>query len=292
MRKILPIVLVSVVSFLTGACDFINPEEDTPSFIRIEEITVEEEAEIYGANSSKIVDAWVYINDNPLGTFELPVNIPALHEGQNKITILPGIMLNGISNTRSVYPFYKKIEGTIELVPGETNNNYASITTRYKDDITLPMSLQEDFESAGIKFEKYGDSDTIFYKVNDPSIVDQKYGGEYAGAIYLTEELNLLEVATNEYYSLPKDQSAVFLEFDYKTNQIFSVGFIANNYVHPYEVLNVNKKDQWNKIYLNLTIPIRKFIYANKFKIYFRAIKDPDLEKSKIYLDNIKLIYE
>ncbi len=290
MRKILPIVIVAVVYFLAGACDFVNPEEDTPAFIRIEEIAVEEE-EIFGTNSSKIVDAWVYINDNPLGTFELPVTIPALHEGENKITILPGIMLNGISNTRSVYPFYEKIEGTIELTTGETNKNYAAITTRYKDNITLPMQIQEDFESAGVKFEKYGDSDTMFYKINDPSIIDQQYGGDFAGAIYLTEEHNLFEVATNEYYSLPKDQSPVFLEFDYKNNQIFSVGFIANNYVHPYEVLSINKKDQWNKIYLNLTSPIKKFIYANKFKIYIRAQKDPELEKANIYLDNIKLIY-
>lgn len=290
MRNILLIVISVFWLFFSWACDFINPEEDTPSFIRIEEITVEEE-EVHGANSSKIVDAWVYINDNPLGTFELPVTIPALHEGENKITILPGIMLNGISNTRSVYPFYEKIEGTIELTPGETNNSYASITTKYKDEITLPMAVQEDFESAGFKFEKFGDSDTTFYKVNDPYIIHQEYGGEYAGAIYLTEEHDLFEVATNEFYSLPKDQSPVFLEFDYKTNQIFSVGFIANNYANPYQVLNINKKDQWNKIYLNLTSPIKKFVYANKFKIYFSAKKNPDLEKTKIYLDNIKLIY-
>lgn len=86
-----------------------------PSYLYIEKIGLNTQYE-QGTASHKITDAWVYVDETLIGAFELPATIPILTEGLKKITIRPGIKLNGISNTRAIYPYFTPIVKDIALV--------------------------------------------------------------------------------------------------------------------------------------------------------------------------------
>ena len=60
--------LFLTILFFLFSCEVINNEEDIPSIITIESI------EVNGNHSSKITDAWVYI-DNEFQDFDIPQNI-------------------------------------------------------------------------------------------------------------------------------------------------------------------------------------------------------------------------
>ena len=59
-----------------------------------------------GTNSEKITDAWIYVNGNLEGVYELPATIPLHYEGLKNLVIYPGIKRNGIAADRKKYPFY------------------------------------------------------------------------------------------------------------------------------------------------------------------------------------------
>lgn len=277
------ILLLSVAS-----CNIINPDEPIPAYIQIDAISLQTN-ETQGTSSSKIVDAWVYIDEKTIGAFELPATIPVLSEGAHEIKIIPGVMLNGIAATRAVYPFYKTIISQIELTPGEVNNTFASITTTYNDDVVFPFDYEENFESGGTIFEKVGDSDTVMTRSTDSEHLMPVYGGNACGAIYMDENHDLFESATIEFYHIP--QTNVFLEFNYRTNNHFSVGLMTGTGAFA-ELLFITPKSEWNKIYFNLTPYIADNNYTSSFKIYFNADLDFENEEALILLDNIKLLYK
>ena len=70
--------------------------------------------------TDNITDAWVYLNDNLQGVYELPANFPVLAKGNQTLRVKAGIKLNGISSTRSPYPFYESFIDTIDLKLNET----------------------------------------------------------------------------------------------------------------------------------------------------------------------------
>lgn len=68
-----------------------------PSYIHIEKIDVSTVYELYGSDSHKITDAWVYVDGDLQGIYELPATFPILATGQHTIMVRPGIKLNGIA---------------------------------------------------------------------------------------------------------------------------------------------------------------------------------------------------
>ena len=74
-----------------------------PGFIKINDISLNSNI------STNITDAWVYIDDNLQGVYELPTNFPILEEGIHKLRIKAGIKDNGIGGTRIPYPFYSDL---------------------------------------------------------------------------------------------------------------------------------------------------------------------------------------
>lgn len=293
IRSFIKIFAALLVLMNLVACDFINPSEETPSYIRIDTMILHSDT-WHGTNSAKITDAWVYINDKSVGVYELPAEFPVLNWGECKVKIRPGIMLNGMAGTRTFYPFYQLIEKNIVLNENEAINDLLVLDVYYEDDVALPFEYQEDFESGGTIFEKQTNSDTNIFKVKDTAFAGQyvmpEFGGNYSGAIVLSDSADFCEIATLEYYALPKDYSPIFLEMNFKANHSFYVGYINTLGYKSFE-FEVFPSDTWNKIYLNYTSFIGDNSYSNKFKICIRATKDTSEEDVIILLDNLKLIY-
>ena len=108
--------LFFIILLFLFSCEVINNEEDIPSIITIESI------ELDGNHSSKITDAWVYIDNEFKGVFPLPANFPVLNTGELEIIIEAGIKKNGISSSRENYPFFTSFEVNRELLENQNTS--------------------------------------------------------------------------------------------------------------------------------------------------------------------------
>ena len=99
------------------SCQIIDRPEKAPSFIQIDDFQFSISNNNQGTSSEKITDAWIYLNGNLEGAYELPATIPLHYEGIQELSIYPGIKRNGISADRKKYPFYTQFDTTINLIP-------------------------------------------------------------------------------------------------------------------------------------------------------------------------------
>jgi hypothetical protein len=280
-------IFVVLYIFLFSSCEIYNPQEAIPSYIHIEKINLTTTTN-QGTNSNKITDAWVYIDDQSIGAFELPATFPVLFEGNHKITIKAGIKVSGISMTRAVYPFYEIYSQDANLVKDSIININPSVIYNSSN----IFHWKENFEDGGITIEKTTQSDTSITKTSN---IAEVFEDVYSGVIYLDETRPFFEGQSIADYNIPLGQT-VFLELNYKTNNQFTIGVTAqySNSISKNEILVVNKSSEWNKIYINLSERIRDLYNNNNpptYKILFRATKETDVSQAKILLDNIKLLY-
>ena len=297
--------IVSVFS----SCQKFSGDQTIPAYIRIESISIQTNYEEEGAPSSNITDAWVYINNEAIGAYELPAVFPVLAKGVTEVRVDPGIKLNGIAALRTPYPFYKSIVQDVMLVEGEEVNLnsdtmfmgdeyvlYTMTTTYYSN---LEFVWMEDFEDPSISLDSTSKSLTDMGRTepaNSPEAFLASYS-KYSGVMALTEDKYLIDVATNvgnsDGFILPKVGEFIFLEFDYKNNNYFTTGYYAREEAqiiqHP--VLNMNPTSEWKKIYVNLTPGVSSQINAIDFNIFFGAYKETVVSEPRILIDNIKLIH-
>lgn len=122
---------------------------------------------------SKIVDAWVYTDNDLEGAFELPASFPVLKSGQSIIRIQPGIKLNGIAETRAPYPFFDTISIPASLTR-ENELELETLTASYK--ASTVFAWMEDFEDPSISMDTTNRSDVKLVRVviSQPSPVHSR----------------------------------------------------------------------------------------------------------------------
>ncbi len=270
---------------LITSCEVFDKDEKIPSYIHIDKFDFTTTSE-QGSSSNKITDAWVYIDDQVIGAFELPVTFPVLWEGTHTITVKPGIKLNGIAGARAIYPFYKPFSKSITLYPDSIIK--IAPTSSFSD--AAKIVWYEAFEDGGITLEKTYRSDTNIFKTSD---ITKRFEGDYSGIVNMDADHEFFEIKSSTSYILPQGGSAVFLELNYKCNQEFSVGVFANTPSQSLqsEVLIINKSDTWNKIYVNLTGRVSANSDAINYNVFFGAFKSADVAVPEILLDNIRLVH-
>ena len=136
--------LITSLLFLFS-CEVINTEEDIPSIITIESIEVDE------IHSSKITDAWVYIDNEFQGVFPYPI-FPVLKTGQQEI-IEAGIKKNGISSSRENYPYFTSYVVNSELL----ENQNTSFSPKVSYSLTS-FPYNENFEGVGTSLNVVSES--------------------------------------------------------------------------------------------------------------------------------------
>lgn len=277
MRNVKNYILVLVIVFGFNSCSKDGFEATIPSYISIDKFTITTNYATQGTNSSNITDAWVYIDNDLVGIFELPAKFPVLKEGSVKIDVYPGIKENGISERRSRYLFYNTYSEQITLEKGKTLNltpvtSYTSGTNFY---------WLEDFESASLPFSYSAISDTVVYKTSS-----DVFEGFYSGKVSMIPGMDFFECYTQAFTTLPRNKT-VFLELNFKTNQPVLVGLYADS--DQVGVFYLNTTDTWKKIYLNFTEPIKTRSNASQYKIFFgfqSKVDYPDFA-----FDNLKIVH-
>jgi hypothetical protein len=283
--------LVLVALIALQSCRKFEGDQTVPAYLRIDTIFKQTDYASYGSSTHNITDAWVYVNDVFIGTFELPATFPVLAKGLNNLEIRPGIKLNGISATRVYYPFYQPVViQDFNFV--EDSIRSVSLTTLYYETTVMPWS--EDFEEVSLSLEKTQRSDTTINKTqpaNSQEALLSAYSA-FSGVVHLKGDVNRFELATAEYFSLPGQGSPVFLEIDYKCDRPFGVGVFVEEFstITAAPLLIVNSISRWNKIYINLGPNISRFGPTARFKVYLDGTLGDD-DEARFYFDNIKLVH-
>ena len=272
-----------------ASCQKNNLQPGIPAFITVESLGLTTDYSIQGSNSHKITDVWVYVDDQSIGAFEIPATIPVLKEGTGTLRLQPGIKLNGIASTRIPNPFYKPIIiNNFNFIPDSIIK--VGGTSIYYENVAF--AWMEDFEGVSISIDTTSKSKTKM--VLTPSGTDQTFEGAHSGKIELDSDHNLFEGASFQAFALPTDGTPVAIEMDYKNNSMFTVGIFAQSASQIIQdpVIYLNPKDDWNKIYINLTNKLWQDSQdILDYKIFFGAVLQGDETEATILIDNIKLIY-
>jgi hypothetical protein len=284
LRSSIRLILFLPAIIFIASCDKFQGDQTIPSYIHIDNFTITTNMS-QGSSSSKISDVWIDVDYDLVGAFQMPSTFPVLKSGRQLVSLWAGIKMNGIASSRIRYPFFQPDTMYVDLSEGKIINLSPS-TTYYPSTVFVWM---ENFEQGGISMEKTAKSDTNMIRISDPQLV---FEGGFSGAVYLDDAHPLVEVSTIDAWSLPRDGTPVFLEMNYKTNNLFTVGVygINSSTIIQQPVIVLNHFDTWNKIYINLTPTVDGMTSAAEYKIFIGATKEDGVAQPAIYIDNMKLV--
>ncbi len=252
-------------------------------YLKSDQVTVNTNLVLQGTGTHNITELYVYVNGKFQGAYPQVNNIPIpmLEQGKNvKINLVAGIKNNGIAATRINYPFY-------DLYVLDTLANQSTIITKnisfgYKSGVDFP--LVEGFDS-GIKLIKSPVSDTGVVVTNDGTGITGNFG-----RITLSTANKFARIESALQYTLPKGESNLYLELDYRSNVEFEVGVLGENNEEK-STIRITPKDNWSKIYISLADAVNREPKYNKHKLYIKAVTNGDNPKLKLDLDNIKIVH-
>ena len=299
-----------IILFLFFSCRKFEGDQTVPAYITIDSLTLFTNYETQGANSQKILNVWIYVDADLAGIYELPVFVPVLTHGKHNLTLEAGINMNGISATRVPYPMYRSINQEVNFTENQVININGGFNT--VDNDTVPYKFQttyqdnckfiwmEDFEDPSISLDSIVTSKTNICRTtpaDNPAAFLSEHS-KYSGYIKLDSDKNFFRIATNvgndEGFELPQGNNwPIFLEFNFKCNNVFTIGIYANeiSQVIRKPILNLLPTSTWNKIYVNLKPIVNSSVEAVDFNIFFEGYLETGINEAEIYLDNIKLIY-
>ena len=301
------LLFATVATVQLSSCKKFEGSQTVPAYIRIDTVGVSCDYTTYGANTHKIIDAWVYVDDNIVGCYELPTVFPVLKEGKHKVAIYPGIARDGIRNLRADYPFMAPWEDSIVFVKAEA----VTLTPMFHyypigvdENMHICPDLKEDFEDGTIQFEATSGSDASIELVFDGPVMPNHPGDpstyKCAKLVLNSEEQNFRIVTSAELKGLPTKGSACMLEMDYKCSDTCHVGLLYfKDYALTAESIvrlrptGVSGQEpvEWNKIYINIGPYLVDNETAEYFKIYFSSWDPRNSGTQYFYFDNLKLIY-
>ena len=252
-----------------------------PAYIKIENIYLGE-----NDSNSTITDAWVYINGQLQGVYELPAKFPVLEDGNANIKVYAGIKNNGIASDRVIYPFYSSDTTNKVLTINASTEIYPTVNIKENIDGQF-----DDFDN-GYSFN----SDTRFQKLANGPYGD--YGSLSLNSLSDTDSIFFTEINYQDFPlsfdNVPQQGSPTYMELDYKNNTSFLVGMYINFPNSPTlekGLLWINPKEDWNKIYIDLTQTVSEAIGAETFSIFIKMQRDSNLDENKLDFDNIRIIH-
>lgn len=300
MKKILFTIAIALIIGLSSCHRFEGPS--VPAYIYVDTCYLTSNYYTTGANTHKITDVWVYVDDQTIGCYEIPATVPILQHGKHKLSLRAGIKVNGIAATRSWYPFFKtKDYEDFELEADSIKT--VRPTFEYYDANTVHVAWMEDFESAAVSLTPTAQSDTNIMRTNNQSEAYISNYSSFSGKVVLPagSSTTCAIASFNEFTNLPTTGSACMLEMDYKASfDSLTVGVIysINNSVTQWPLLRLAATDtindipanKWRKMYVNIGPIVVANSTAEYFKIYFEA-SNSGAKTQYFYLDNIKLLY-
>ena len=287
-RKFLHILSFSVFLILLLAqtsCEKFSGDQTVPAYVKVDSIRLTTNYSTQGTAIHNITDAWVYIDGQLIGTFQLPATFPILQQGSHTLIVLPGVKKDGIASTRISYPFYQEITKTINLVPDKTLD-FGTLSTTYAT--KTKFIWREDFDDVAITLDTTAAATTKIKQTSSNSPLTLE--GLHSAIIELDTVGATFACVSHSTFTIPN--SAVFLEMNFNINTSLIVGVYVTTFGIIYEVpiITLNPtNDKWKKIYIDLTTTLNAYTGATKFRVYY-YLKNTTGDHYRILLDNIKVL--
>jgi hypothetical protein len=271
-----------VFGFLSG-CSVLDPAEDVPSYIHIGSMSLSTIGG-QGSSTAEITDAWIFMDGNLIGAFQLPCTVPILAEGNHNFVIRGGVKENGLSSERAIYPSWKGWEGTLTLTRGQKVSIDPVITYFPAQDFI--NTFMEDFDAVGTGLTADADSRGRIALDSDA----YAFEGRHSGHIHLNNTDTTFFVGSSvNAYLLPSSHEA-WVEFNYWSDAPFTCGVVdANNSASRVPWVTVGPNWKWGKIYIRLNDGLLGD-QSIHYKIYFAMLNTGFQTDMNLYLDNIKLL--
>lgn len=265
-------VLLGLSTILTSGC---KPDgQQIPSYIRIDSFTVTTNYATQGSASHKITNPWVFVNDDAQGVFELPTLAPLLFAGNHEISILAGVLKDGKSVERIVYPFYSLFSQDVLMNPGGVDTLMPTVS--YLQQTTF-LAI-EDWDAGSSAFG--------ITRTTDPT---QIFEGNGSGIVQVDQATPTV-ITESDLLPIPANGSEVFLELDYKNESVFDIFLHDTETLQDHYIITITPKSIWNKVYVDLTAPVNRNP-ADEYRIKFRSDLAAGDNQAINLWDNIKILH-
>ena len=275
--------LLVLVAF--GSCNIINPTEPIPTYIHLDSFAFTGNPAL-GTSSHNIKVAYVYLNNQSIGIFDLPATIPVIMDKTGVILVTPGVYQNGLTGTPVQYPYYRSDTFTLAPNPGQIFT--PKLKTSYFDFTKLATNI--DFEGgAGNNPFKPLTGDTLRKTTN----TTQVFEGSGSGLIDFQNGRDTSESTTSSVIVLEPNVDS-YIELDYKCTVPFTVGLYAGNVgtssQYAYLVGFYPSPNKWTKAYISLRTFVSTYQTSDKnYNILLKAINDAG-SNGYVLVDNIKIV--
>lgn len=287
------ILLLSAGLFSTiSSCNLFTPPVVIPCYGHIDSMPlIITNPNVQGTSANGINTAWVYVDDNPVGAFQMPCTFPIIATtGAHSVSIFAGIEDYGEPQNRLKYPFYTSYNLTgVALTQGATVK--FKPTTGYTSFTDIPFLDDFDNDNGFPKIQdtvKSSHDTTLFiiYANKNPNV----YQGTASGEVYIDANHTGFHGLTDT-LMLANNGNAVFFELNYKTNCVFTVGMFSQSSQQTIPILYIDTTSTWKKMYINLQPTISQYppTYFG-YNIYIDMQLPQGWTSATLYLDNLKLL--
>jgi hypothetical protein len=279
------LLLLAGLTFQT-ACKKEDLESGIPGYLYIDTIQLQTDEINQGNGRSAFTDAWVFVDNEPLGVFPLPATVPVLDARDHKISVRAGIVENGIDALRSAYPKLLPYDTTFTLLMNTTST--LSPRVRYLNSIRFVQLENFDGGSVSLESIQTNGAPIRISNANDPNNLDGA-----AGVVDLDGSQPSFQIATNDTFLLPT-AVASYIELNYRCEVEFTVSVIVNTTggavsVNP--LVTLRPTSVWKKVYINVSDLGGIQTNAAGYKLFLSGIKPASLAQASLYFDNIKVLY-
>lgn len=259
------------------SCDRYQYKDLSPSYLKITAASLLNNTNQPVSHSFR--DAWVFLQNENIGSFSIPSITPVLESGNYKLTVYPGIRYYGILSKPEIYtliePYSKEIDiqsnTTIEIAPVYT----------YKSNVLFTMD--EGFETGSV-FINDLDGNTASTFTRSSAI---SRDGKMAGIGLLTTKNNSIETSS-VFFNLSQKKTA-FLELDIKSDVEVSIGILSFPSKTKNYFLKLKPATDWKKIYIPL-FEVLADTLESSFQIAFLSTLPQNVSEGYFAIDNVRVV--
>jgi hypothetical protein len=271
-----------------SSCEKFSGNQTIPAYLKIDSIRLTTNYATQGTALNAITDAWVYIDGQLIGAFQLPATFPVLQQGVHKLLVLPGVKKDGIAATIISYPFYQDTTKTINLIPAKTLN-VGILSTVYSS--KTKFIWKEDFDNAAITLDSTSAATIKIHQT--PSNSPLTLEGYHSGIVELDTVGATFAAASHSTFAIPASSGA-FLEMNFNMNASMAIGVkiydASSSYITDVPIITLNPtNNKWKKIYIDLSTALTSYPGEQYFKVYF-YFENTTGDQYQILLDNIKVL--
>lgn len=263
---------ISVI-ILTTSCTKV-PNDGIPTYIKLTKPTIENTSNNQGSAIHEFTDLWIESSGVSFGAFEYPTTFAALLEGEQKITINPGIYYNENVLERMIYPIYEPFEATYNFIQKDT----VEISPVFKYRSSVDFLNIEDFESSN------NFSNMTRTLVDDTENLEGK-----AGIVILDSDDIEINASTVTSLIIPNGKRT-YLQFSMKSESFVNIGFKSGTGLDNALSLAVfSPIPEWHTSYFEVTDFINT-VNEGEYHFYLDIQKNNLGVEEVTYFDNFKII--